>query len=75
MVVVFEEAGAAGSSGPEPKSRLLIPGFQLFCGAALSFSSTTTITRSTPLAFEVPVAFRTNVAVEFSSAFWTVVVV
>ncbi len=43
MVVVFEEAGAAGSSGPEPKSRLLIPGFQLFCAAALSFSSTTTM--------------------------------
>ena len=75
MVVVFEEAGAAGSLGPEPKIRFLIPGFQLFCGAALSFSSTTTITKSTPLTLEVPAAFGANVAVEFGSAFWTEVAV
>jgi hypothetical protein len=75
MGVVFEEAGAAGSLGPEPKIRFLIPGLPLFCGVALSFSSTTTITKSTPLAFEVPAAFRTNIAVEFGSASWAEVAV
>ena len=75
MVVVFEEAGAAGSFGPEPKIRLLIPGFQLFCGAALSLSSTTTITKSTSLTLEVPIAFCAEAVVEFGSALWTKVAV
>ncbi len=75
MVVVFEEAGAAGSFGLERKSRLLIPGFQLFCGVALLFSSTTTITKSTSLTLEVPVAFCAEAIVEFGSAFGTKVAV
>jgi len=73
--VVFEEAGAAGSLGPEPKSRLLVSGFQLFCGAALLSSSTTTITKSTTLTLEVPVAFCAEAIVEFGSALRTKVAV
>ena len=74
MVVVFEEAGAAGSLEPESKSRLLVSGFTLFGDVGPSLSSTTTI-KINDLALEVPAAFCADICVEFGSAFWAKLVV
>jgi hypothetical protein len=74
VVVVFEEAGAAGSLEPESKSRLLVSGFTSFGGATLTVSSTTTI-KINDLALEEPATFCADVCVESSPAFWAKLVI